>query len=248
MVKLKIILIGSLLFCGSAFAQRQVYIGVTGGPNFSTVFFNHLAFPTNIRTTLQAGINLGLNFKHFAPVKKGFLNTGIEFSFNYVEKGYGQTFPGQVAIEDYTLDLNYLEIPFSGIVYFGKKKTKIFLSTGIFAEFLLNSSSNNLPIDDDTEDDFINVGASDVFPFENGGGNKIGAGGKIGAGILSDFGFGAIQLSSHFSYSLTNILKIGTRSSGIPDTSNNLVIGVSIGYFFKFKAKQEEENLFNGKI
>jgi len=227
-----------LIFSHYAFPQKQIYIGARGGVNFSTVFFNHLAFPTNIRTALQTGTSFGVEFKHLAPYKK-FAGTGLQFSFNYVEKGYIQEFPGS-NVPNYSLNLRYLEIPFAGIFYIGKKKTKLFASPGIFAEFLLGSTSANLPADMNPTEDHINVGNSDVFPFDEEVDITIGAGGKAVLGILRDFKFGSIQLSGNFTYTITNILDFGTRSSGIPDTSNNLSFGASIGYFYKFSISAKE--------
>lgn len=238
--KLLIILI--LLCSVECFSQSSNYIGITGGGNVSSVFFNHLAFRTNIRTGLQPGVQFGLTFKHFAPLKTGILNTGLQLSVNYTEKGYVQEFPLTNAV-NFSSRYRYLEIPFSSIVYFGKKKTKLFVNPGIYGEFLLSSELRNIPADTDPEADFINVGQWNVFPFDPDTDITIGIGGRLEAGIMRDFSFGAIQLSGNFSYTITNTIDFQSRSSGIPDTSNNFSIGASVGYFFGIGKRESKPKM-----
>lgn len=230
-VRLKVIGLLFLLFSLESFSQSNNYIGFTAGGNVSSVFFNHLAFRTNIRTGLQPGVQFGVTFMHFAPLKTGILNTGLQLSVNYTEKGYVQDFqPSNVT--NFSSRYRYLEIPFSSIIYLGRKKTKIFINPGIYGEFMIGSELTNVPVDDDTESDFINVGQFDVFPFDPDNDITMGIGGRLEAGVMRDFNFGTIQLLGNFSYTITNTIDFQSRSSGIPDTSNNFSIGVSVGYFF----------------
>ncbi|MEL6561019.1 MAG: outer membrane beta-barrel protein [Bacteroidota bacterium] len=230
-VKIRVIVL-LLLFCSfESFSQSNNYVGFTVGGNVSSVFFNHLAFRTNIRTGLQPGVQFGATFMHFAPLKTGILNTGLQLSINYTEKGYVQEFP-LTNTANFSSRYRYIEVPFSSIIYLGRKKTKIFINPGIYGEFLLSSELTNVPADDDAESSFINVGQFDVFPFDPDNDITMGIGGRLEAGIMRDFNFGTIQLLGNFSYTITNTIDFQSRSSGIPDTSNNFSIGASVGYFF----------------
>lgn len=233
-----------ILLSADLLAQSNTYVGFTGGVNASSVFFNHLAFRTNVRTALQTGTQFGVTLKHFAPLKTGILNTGLQLSVNYSQKGYIQEFPDTrdradiMEQPDFSTRLNYIEVPFISIIYLGKKKTRYFVSPGIYAEFLVDSKLENLPVDDDAERDFINIGNSNVFPFDREKDNTVGVGGRLEAGIMRDFGFGAIVLGGNFTYTITNTLDFVSRSSGIPDTSNNFTFGVSVGYFIGLGGKR----------
>ncbi len=218
-----------LITIESGVAQSRTHIGVLSGGNFSSVYFNHLAFPTNIRTTVIPGVFGGVAVKYFPHKRKSFLNTAVQLGANYQQKGYIQQFPN--GHRDYNVRLNYLTVPFSAIVYAGKGKLKIFLSPGIYGEFIQNVDTNGTPEDDDPESEFINVGSSDVFEYDPGKDFNKGFGVVGEVGIWREFGFGIIHLSGEVSYSLTNIIDFGDRSSGIPDTSSNYVVGFRVGYF-----------------
>ncbi|MGB3465009.1 MAG: outer membrane beta-barrel protein [Cyclobacteriaceae bacterium] len=228
-------------------AQSNTYIGVTGGGNASSIFFNHLAFRTNIRTALQPGIQFGITAKHFAPLKTGILNTGLQFSVNFTQKGYIQEFATGSNIPNFSTRLSYIEIPFVSIIYLGKKKTRYFISPGIYTEFLISNELENVPTDDDPDSEFINVGTSNVFPFDAEKDNTIGVGGRLEAGIMRDFNFGAISILANFSYTITNTLDFISRSSGIPDTSNNFSFGVSVGYYIGIGGDREKSPDISGK-
>lgn len=240
LIKVLLCFVFVIILSLQSFSQSNTYIGVTAGGNISSVFFNHLAFRTNIRTSLQPGIQFGVTAKYFAPVKTGILNTGLQLSINYTQKGYIQEFAEGSGVTNFSSRYNYIEIPFNSIIYLGKKKTKIFVSPGIYGEFLLSSELKNVPNDDDETSNFINVGTSNVFPFDPDDDISMGLGGRIEVGIMRDFTFGTIQLGGNFSYTITNTLDFESRSSGIPDTSNNFSIGASVGYFFRFGIKEKK--------
>ena len=215
--------------------QTKDYIGFTAGANLSSVFFNHLAFRPNVRTSLQPGLQLGITYRHFSPLTTGVLNTGLQLSVNFSQKGYIQELQG--LHPNISTTLNYVEIPFSAIIYFGKKKTKFLINPGVYAEFLLSSKIGTIPEDDDEERDFINVGPFNVFPYDENTDSRVGIGGRMEGGFTRDFPFGTIQLFGNFSYTVTNLLDFESRDSGIPDTSNNFSFGVTVGYFFAFGKK-----------
>ncbi|MEL7146420.1 MAG: outer membrane beta-barrel protein [Bacteroidota bacterium] len=241
LTKLTISLLILLLFTAVVKGQveeQQVknYIGINAGGSVSSVFFNHLAFRPNVRTSLLPGAQVGLVYRHFSPLKTGILNTGLQLSVYFSQKGYIQEFQGLVP--NVTSRLNYVEVPFSAMIYFGRKKTKFFVNPGIYIEYLLSSTVDSAPEDDDEDQDFINVGPFNVFPYNQNTDNRVGIGGRIEGALSRDFPFGTIQLAGNFSYTITNLLDFGLRSSGIPDTSNNFSVGVTIGYFFGIGGKK----------
>ncbi len=212
-------------------AQSKTHIGLLGGGNFSTVYFNHLAFPTNVRASVIPGVFGGLAIKHFPYKRNNFLNTGLQLGVNYQQKGYTQVFPN--IHRDYNVRLNYLTIPFSAIVYAGRGKLKIFLSPGVYGEFIQSVDTNGTPQDDDPDDEFINQGPYDVFEYDPNTDFDKGFGVVGEFGIFRKFRFGVIHLAGELSYSITNILDFGERYSGIPDTSNNISFGFRVGYFIE---------------
>ncbi len=220
-----------LVIVGISLAQTKTYIGIVGGGNFSEVYFNHLAFPTNIRTNPIAGVHGGVAVKFFPYKRYTKLHTGIQLQVNYSQKGYSQIF--NTGAPSYNVRMNYLTIPVSAIVYFGNKNLKFFFSPGIYGEFLQNVDTNYTPEDDDTTTpDVLNVGVSNVYVFDKQNDYDNGFGVLFEVGFFRDFPFGQIQISGEASYSITNILNFGERSSGIPDASNHVVFGFRVGYFF----------------
>lgn len=206
-------------------AQTKTYVGIKGGGHAASAFIDHTIFNNNMRTGLSTGIHSGLTVKHFPFRRKNSsIHSGIQASINYVQKGWKQTF--QTSEPNYSVRMDYLEIPFEGIGYFGNKN-KYFVTAGLYWEVLLNAKKSDTPAE-------TNIGAADFYTYEADRDREFGYGGRMSAGLFRDFSFGSIHLEGFFSYSFSNFIDAGDLSDETPDISNLWVTGVSLGYLIPF--------------
>jgi len=125
-------------FSLSCFAQKkdfksEIYIGVKGGKDFSSVRF----YPF-VQTNFLEGNTGGLVFRMISEPHIGF-----QVEVNYVEKGWREKpFTGQYANVSYFHHLNYIDVPIMTHVNIGKKNFRFILNLG--PEFgFLNSDQQN---------------------------------------------------------------------------------------------------------
>mgnify|MGYP000212228724 CR=1 FL=1 len=198
-------------------AQRKTYLGVKAGYNRSTANLRH-SFTGNIDNGFENGLQAGLVMRNYFKH-----HIGIQMEVNYSQKGWTDQF--LTGAPDFHTNLDYIEIPLMATLSTGKNKTHFFANVGCFVEFLTKVEQDAL-----TE---ATVGV-DFHPFVESRDKSFGYGYKAGAGIYQDFDFGTLLLQSTVSYSLSNMIDNGSLKSGIPNTSNNLVLGFSIAYLFSF--------------
>ncbi|XOV94174.1 MAG: hypothetical protein ACFHWX_05595 [Bacteroidota bacterium] len=207
-------------------AQSKTYIGVKGGGNFSSAYFERTIGNALITTDYLTSYHTGLIFRHFSRQKQSsFLNAGLQSGVNLVNKGWKQTFPTDEP--PYATRLTYLEFPAEALIYFGHKKTKPFFSLGFYLEHLINVEKGQNP-------NLSNIGQTDFYPYEESRDRTFGYGIRIGLGIFRDFKFGTFQLDGFASYGFRDILNYGSFDTGIPDLSNTYVLGFSVAYLISF--------------
>lgn len=221
------LLIISAFLIFSAKGQTKTYVGLKGGGHAASAFIDHTIFRNNMRTTLKSGIHTGLMVKHFPFRRKdAAVHSGIQMGINYVQKGWEQTFLTNEP--NYSVRMNYLEIPLEGIGYFGNKN-KYFISVGFYWEILLSTQKSVEPSVSDRGGENV-----DFYTYEAARDREIGYGGRTSAGIFRDFSFGSIHLEGFFTYSFSNFIDAGNLTDKTPDISNLWVAGVSVGYFIPF--------------
>ena len=87
----KWLFIAATLMFGGASAQKT-FIGLKAGGHTGSAFINHTIFNNFNNAGLKGGFNAGLLVKHFPKKRDVFLKSGIQFSVNYVQKGWTQVF------------------------------------------------------------------------------------------------------------------------------------------------------------
>lgn len=217
-----IMLIITVIGLQTVWAQKT-YVGIKAGGNAGSAYIEHTIFNTVMNTTIEPGIQGGLFVKYFPKPRDVFFKSGIQFSVNYVQKGWKQTF--LTGEPSYTMNMNYLEVPLEAIGYFGNKNN-YFITAGFYFEYLLDYEQNRLP-------DLNNLGGQDFYTYEPDRDNEIGYGARLSAGMFRDFSFGMLHLEGFFTYSFSNFIDPGDLSTETPDISNLWTAGVSLGYLIQ---------------
>ncbi len=224
---MRIALLGiSAILVFSINAQTKTYVGFKGGGHAGSAFIDHTIFRNNMNTTFKSGIHSGLMVKHFAKKRDIFLNSGIQMSINYVQKGWEQKFLTNEP--NYSVRMNYLEIPVEGIGYFGNKN-KYFVAVGFYFEMLLSTDKSEEPTEAER-----GGSAADFYTYEADRDREFGYGARASGGVFRDFSFGSIHLEGFFTYSFSNFINAGNLTDETPDISNLWVVGGSIGYLIPF--------------
>lgn len=206
-------------------AQIKGFIGIQGGGQFSSAYFEHTLDNLFINTTFIPGGKGGLMFKLFTNQGTTNLNAGLQTGLTITQKGWKQTFttdePGFVT------RMAYAELPMEALAYIGHGKTKFFFTLGMYLEYLLQVKSDDYP-------DLTNLGGADFYPYLESRDRKFGYGGRGSIGVMHDFGFGMVHVDGFFTFSMRSMMEYGEFSSGIPDLSNNYAVGFSIAYLIPF--------------
>lgn len=209
-----------------ASAQSKTYIGIKGGGNLSSAFFERTLGNAVITTDYLTSYHTGIIFRHFSRQKKSsYLNAGLQSGVNMVNKGWKQTFPTEEP--PYSTRMTYLEFPAEAFVYFGHRRMKPFFTLGFYMEHLINVRKGPDP-------DLENIGQADFYPYIEARDRTFSYGVRVGAGIMRDFGFGAVQLDGFITYSFRDMFEYGTFDTQIPDLSNTYVLGFSAAYLISF--------------
>jgi len=224
-MKLKRILLSlallAVIFSATLHAQQQrkTYLGIKAGFNESSAYFFHtIDGVPKINTGFTSGFHGGIIVMNYWRN-----HVGLQAELNYTQKGWKQKFDN--GAPDFLTNLDYIELPLLVNLHTGKKKTHLYVNLGCFFEYLVHVSQSEAPTD---------VGGSDFYPYSESRDNKFGYGFRGGAGVFRDFPIGTFLIEGHFSYSLSNMLDPVTLDTGIPNISNNYVIGVSLAYMISF--------------
>ena len=220
-------LIIAVLIIQTGWAQKT-YVGVKAGGHAASAFIEHTIFNTNMNTTFEPGIHGGVFVKFLPKTRDVFLKSGLQFSVNYVQKGWKQGF--LTGEPSYRVNMNYLEIPVEAIGYFGNKNN-YFITAGFYLEYLLSYQQDPTP-------DLNNLGGADFYTYEPDRDNEIGYGARLSAGMFRDFSFGMLHLEGFFTYSFSNFIDAGDLTTETPDISNLWVAGVSLGYLIPLNKKE----------
>ncbi|WP_436515779.1 outer membrane beta-barrel protein [Ekhidna sp. To15] len=209
---------------------QTTFVGVKAGGHVSSTFIEHTVFNLNLNTTFLPGASGGVFVKYLPKPGSAFLNSGIQFGVNYVQKGWKQTFLTDEP--SYSARMNYLEIPLEGFGYFGGKN-KYFISVGLYMEFLMSSSL-------DAEPDSNNTGGADFYTYDETRDRDVGYGARLGGGIFRELSIGTFQVEGFFSYSFSNFIDPGDLTTETPDLSNHWMLGFTVGYMISFGGNKNE--------
>ncbi len=208
---------------------QTTFVGVKAGGHVSSAFIEHTVFNLNLNSTFLPGASGGVFVKYLPEPGNSFLNSGIQFGVNYVQKGWKQTFLTDEP--SYTARMNYLEIPLEGFGYFGGQN-KYFISAGLYMEFLVSEDLDEVP-------DSNNTGAADFYTYDEDRDRQVGYGARLGGGMWRELSIGTFQLEGFFSYSFSNFIDAGDLTTETPDLSNHWMLGFTVGYMISFGDNKE---------
>ena len=211
-------LLFTIAFLNQAKGQRKTYVGLKGGYNLSSAYFFHSFYGSGINTELESGFQGGIIAMNYIRN-----HIGLQAELLYTQKGWKQEFDNEEP--DFITELDYIELPLLVNLHTGKKQLHIFANAGCFAELLVRVKQSELP---------SNTGGQQFYPYNESRDHKFGYGFRGGIGAFYDFDFGTLMLEGSFSYSLSDMLDPVTLDTGIPNSSKNLVFGISVGYMFSF--------------
>ena len=206
---------------------QNLYVGVKSGGHVGSAFIDHSITNFTMREGFEPGFHGGVLFKFLPAPRNVFLKSGLQFSVNYVQKGWSQVFLTNEP--KYKARMNYIEVPIEGVGYFGRKN-KYFVAAGFYMEFLQSYSLADDP--DDT-----NLGGQDFVTYIPSRDNEVGYGVRASGGVFRDFSFGQLHLEGFFAYTISNFINPGSLLGDIPDISNLWTTGVSLGYLFSLNGK-----------
>lgn len=222
-----IMLIFSMLLLQIGMAQKT-YVGMKAGGHAGSSFIEHTIFNLNINSTFEPGVHGGVFLKYLPKTRDVFFKSGLQFSVNYVQKGWKQTF--LTGEPSYSIHMNYLEVPLEAIGYFGDKNN-FFITAGFYLEYLLSTRKDASPL-------LTNLGGQDFYTYQESRDKELGYGGRLSAGMFRDFSFGMLHLEGFFTYSFSNFIDPGNLTDETPDLSNLYVAGVSLGYMIQLNKKK----------
>lgn len=227
---MRIVWLICLAFIVNVGVAQKTFVGVKAGGHVSTAFIEHTIFNLNLDANFLPGVNGGVFVRYLPKPGKSFLNSGIQFGVNYIQKGWKQAFLTDEP--SFTTRMNYLEVPIEGIGYFGGKN-KYFLSIGFYMEFLMNAEK-------DPEPNSTNIGAADVYTYDANRDREFGYGARLGGGIFRDLSIGTFQIEGFFSYSFSNFIDPGDLTTETPDISNHWMVGCTVGYMISLGGNKNE--------
>jgi len=218
-----------LFFAVSVTRGQKTYIGVKSGGHIASAFIDHTIFNLAINSGFEPNFHAGFFFKYLSKKRKTKIYAGLQFSVNYVQKGWRQIFLTNEP--PYEAQMNYIEIPVEAIGYFGNKNN-YFVTGGFYMEFLNSYSLAKEPNQN-------NLGGQDFYTYEPDRDHEAGYGFRTSAGIFRDFSFGQLHLEGFFSFSISNFIEAGDLTTETPDVSNLWTTGVSLGYLLSLGEKEK---------
>ena len=228
---MRFLLLLSTMALALSISAQSSFIGFKAGGHTSSAFIDHTIFPNSNNAGFNNGINAGILFKYLPKKRDIFLHSGLQFSVNYVQKGWQQIFLNNEP--PYSAEMTFIEVPIEAIGYFGKKNN-FFVTLGFYFEYLVDHKLDTLPnFDENAAADRSLVGGQDFYTYEPERDNEAGYGGRASGGVFREFSFGMLHLEGFFTYSISNFIDAGDLTTRTPDISNLWVAGVSLGYLFQ---------------
>jgi hypothetical protein len=229
-----IVLITACLVFQMTHAQTKTFVGVKAGVGLSTAFMQHSVYPIINEIGWKPGFHGGIQLTHFPFKYKARINAAIQIGVNYNQKGWVQKFVGTDEPDHHTR-INYLEIPFEAVGYFGGEN-KYYVSAGFFVEYALSASVDDTPASaiDDPEIAVQNGGISDFYRYSINQDHRLGYGPRGAVGVFRETDIGVFRLEAFLSFTVRSTFDFEPVDSGIPDLSLQYGAGLTLGYYFSF--------------
>ena len=214
-------------------SQTKTFIGVKAGGGASTAYMQHSIFPVFTEISWIPGSTAGLQITHFPHKYPTTMNAAIQWSLNWVQKGWRQQF-SDLEIESHKTRINYIEMPLEAVMYIGDKN-KYYFSVGFFLEYAISENVDSKPneaVMNTTYPKLYQVGQSYFYPYNINRDFRLNYGPRGGAGVFRETNSGVFRLEFYFTFSIRSVYDYETPESAIPDLSLNYGVGVTLGYMF----------------
>ena len=197
-------------------------IGVKGGATLPTVFSSsNQILNTNLPTSTPLRYTGGVAVQYLTEK-----NFGLQVEFNYVQKGWKETFSGpdgRIPGKYYQVSLDYAELPVLAHGYFGKRNLRLFINAGVYLGYLLSYDTERANIVDANEI---------VLPYEERFQNKADFGVRGGGGVEVVTKVGMFQAEGSYSFGLNSVMDKNVTE--IPNIVQNAGVAITLGYFVQF--------------
>jgi hypothetical protein len=206
----------------SNLVQAQSSIGIKGGVNIPSVFFDDFLINSRIRSEYFISNHFGITFRHMQNNI-----VGIQADLLYTVKGWQEALNNE-ATNSVRTEITYLELPIYSHISIGKGNFKAFIDLGVYVTYALDSKKsfkNTIDIENET------------FTYSVEENNRGDFGLHVGAGLSYTFPFGTIQAEGNFKTAFANILKPNPVLRDQPAKSYNQVPGISVSFLYPLNKK-----------
>lgn len=228
-------ILGAVLIVASlsALAQTKTFVGLKVGGGASTAYMQHSLIPTVFDVSWIPGTTAGIQVTHFSHKYKSRVNSAIQFSVNYVQKGWLQKFE-DTDEPNHTTRINYIEVPIEAVGYFGNKN-KYYISAGFFVEYAVSDNVDPTPESATVNEEYpvlFDVGQSNFYRYDISKDQRLNYGPRAAGGIFRETSAGVFRLEAFFTFSIRSVFDFEPVESGVPDLSLNYGAGVTLSYMF----------------
>ena len=212
-----VILIFMVLMISIMELKSQSSIGVKAGGTYSTIDLSTL--PAEVSLNYTIGSVLGIIYKN--QHKK---NLGLQLEANFIQKGWDQE--NTTSLESIERIVNYFNVTMLSQLYFGRKKTRVFINAGPFLGYALSSSVT----------ESVNGGESKyAYDFDPHEDNRYEYGLIGGAGISRKIGFGNLHLEGRYFFGFNNLFN--PYDDQVDFTQSKIMgFAISLGYLVYLNA------------
>ncbi len=224
-----------VIVCAMGFGQTKTFIGLKVGGGASTAYMQHSVIPTVFDISWLPGSTAGVQVTHFSAKYHSRVNSAIQLSVNYVQKGWLQKFP-DTNEPNHSTRINYVEVPVEAIGYFGNK-VKYYISAGFFLEYAISDQVDAIPASATVNEEYpalYDVGQSNFYRYDIEKDQRLNYGPRAAAGIFRETSAGVFRLEAFFSFSIRSTFDFEPIESGVPDLSLNYGSGLTLSYMFSF--------------
>lgn len=199
-------------------SEAQIYLGLHGGANLSSMqFTNNFDYRLKEINYIQ-GINGGFVFQYLPQE-----HTGLQVEINYSERGWSD----QDDSVKYTRSIDYMEMPFLSHFNIGGGKFRFTIDLGFYVAYALSSFEEQTLIES-------NEFTSGEYELIEGRDNVWDFGILGGGGFEYRIGDFVILARARYAYGLGNIF--AQKEVLASEISQNRVISINLGLLYKFSS------------
>lgn len=182
--------------------------GIRQGINYTTV-----SFSPGVSQSITLGYSGGLVYKYQNQKR-----VGLQVELNYTQKGWTENF--DTVSNSYSRKMDYIELPFMTHIVLGKNNLKFYVNLGTTFGYLLSEKEELIINNEDYRKEFYEKKIEKKFDYSGLG----------ELGLVFNTKLGEFQTGFRFQWTLTDLFK--TTSETTFNQSQNIIMGVSINYFF----------------